>query len=135
MPKVANLGLDQKLLRLPAHKPAAAIGDARFSNGTRLSGSDWRANRPVDMLAKTAATHFSCERDVINLLESAEAATAHAACCLGIDTHAANNHQIVTIGDAGAEVTKVVRDAVDKSRVEQVHLGTCPCGADASYLG
>ena len=69
------------------------------------------------MLAKAAATPFSCERRVINVLESAEAASAHAARPLDIATHAANSRQIVTISGGGAEVTQVVRDSVDKPRL------------------
>ena len=54
---------------------------------------------------------------MLNLLVSAEAAAAHAACCLGIVTHAANNHKVDTICDGGMVITKVMRDSVDKPKV------------------
>ena len=97
---------------LPVHKSAIAIGEAKLSNDNRLSCSDWRANRLVDMLAKAAAAaHLSCGRDV------AEAAFAHAACCLGVVTHAANTHQVVALGEGGAEITSIQRDSIDKPRL------------------
>ena len=76
---VATLVPKQKLVWLPAHKSAFALGEAKLSNGNRLSNCGWRANRLVDMLVKAAAAHFSPSKDVICLLESAEAASAHAA--------------------------------------------------------
>ena len=71
----------------------------------------------MDLLAKAAAEHLSSGRSVLNLLASAEAAAAHAACCLGIVTHAANNHKVDAIGEGGKVITKVVRDSVDKPKV------------------
>ena len=96
---VATLALEEKLVWLPAHKSPTAAGETKHSNGTRLSCVDWKANRSVDIPAKTAAGHLSCGRDILSFLESAEATAAHATCCFGIVTHAASNHRFFTIGE------------------------------------
>ena len=54
----------------------------------------WRANRLVDALAEIAAAHDAAPSKVVRFLKKADAAAAHAACLLGIVTHAANNHLI-----------------------------------------
>ena len=51
------------------------------------------------------------------MLTSAEAAAAHAACCLGIVTHAANNHKVEALGEGGKVITKLLRDSVDKPKM------------------
>ena len=58
----------------------------------RLTAADWRANSLVDALAKIAAVHLHAPPSTINLNISAEAAAAHAACLLGVVTHAANSY-------------------------------------------
>ena len=65
---VATLALGEKIVWLPAHKSAMAVGEAKLSHGSGLSCDDWRANKRVDMLAKAAARHLSCGRDVLSLL-------------------------------------------------------------------
>ena len=113
---VATLAFKDKLVWLPAHKSSSAIGEAKLSNGVRLSSVDWRANRLVDMLARVAAGHVGCEREVLGLLESAETVPRclhHAVLMLLLMLH----HQVVTIGDGGKTITQVVRDFVDKPRL------------------
>jgi hypothetical protein len=114
---VVTLVVGGKLVWIPAHKSASAVGESKLSNGDRMSYVDWKANRLVDLLAKAAAEHLSSGRSVLNLLASAEAAAAHAACCLGIVTHAANNHKVDAIGEGGKVITKVVRDSVDEPKL------------------
>ena len=65
------------------------MGETKKGDGTRLTTIDWLANRPVDMLAKTAATRLQAPRDIAALVRSADVAAAHAACLLGVVTHSA----------------------------------------------
>ena len=43
------------LVWMPAHCTLGAVGEAKLSNGCRLSTIDWRANRLADALAKAGA--------------------------------------------------------------------------------
>ena len=85
---VADLVNSGKLVWMPAHKSHHAIGNALLSNGNALSATDWRANRLVDCLAKAAAKILAAPSSVSAFLRSADAAAAHAACLLGVVTHA-----------------------------------------------
>ena len=44
-----------RLILMPSHCPAAAIGKTLTSKGTPITPLMWRANRLVDILAKSAA--------------------------------------------------------------------------------
>ena len=44
-----------ELCWMPAHKSIGAVGIALKSDGTAVTFTEWRANRLVDCLAKTAA--------------------------------------------------------------------------------
>jgi hypothetical protein len=77
---------------------------------------DWRANRLVDKLAKLAAEELQAHKDTLRLLASSEAASAHAACLLGLVTHAANNHREVTQRGDGSMVSRKLRDSSDKPK-------------------
>ena len=50
------------------------------------------------------------------MLTSSEAASAHAACLLGIVTHAANNHVKITLREDGSTAECRVRDSSDKPK-------------------
>jgi len=102
------------LVWVPAHHSHNSVGEAKLSNGIRLSHVDWRANRLVDKLAKTAAGARCAPEFVVELAAGLDAATAHAAALLGIVTHAANNHKVTEVGDGGAIITRIARDSVDK---------------------
>ena len=107
------------LVWVPAHKSIKCVGEAKCSDGTRLSMIDWRANRLVDMLAKIAAGHLQASEHTTQLLTSIDAAVSYSACLLGVVTHAANNlHTTVTL-DGGKEVNKVLRDSADKPRLKR----------------
>ena len=101
----------KKLVWVPAHKSVEAVGKATKSDGQKLTMLDWRANRLVDALAKTAAAHIAAPNKVVKFLQKADSAAAHAACLLGIVTHAANNHTSSEIGDGGHVVVTVSRDS------------------------
>ena len=108
-----------KLAWMPAHKSLTAVGEVKLSNGCRLTNVDWRANRLVDKLAKMAASELQCPKSTAELLASAEAASAHAACLLGMVTFAANNCVEVVINEDGTTSSKVVRDSQDKPKFER----------------
>ena len=101
---------------LPAHLSHSAIGEAKLSDGSRLIAVDWRANRLVDKLAKIAAGAQAEPRNVSDLVESLDVATAHAAALLGLVTHAANNHKVTEHDEHGNLVMRVKRDSIDKPR-------------------
>ena len=103
-----------KLVWVPAHKSVEAVGKATKSDGQKLTMLDRRANRLVDALAKTAAAHVAAPNKVVKFLQKADAAAAHAACLLGIVTHAANNHTSSEIGDGGQVVVTVSRDSSER---------------------
>ena len=115
---------------MPAHKSHTAIGNVHLSNGAALSATDWRANRLVDALAKAAASSLAAPRKVAAFLRSADAAAAHAACLLGIVTHAANNHQSVAEVDGGGDATTIKRDSTDRPRTlppsSSMRAESCP---------
>ena len=108
------------LVWVPAHHSHNAVGEAKLSNGLRLSNVDWRANRLVDKLAKMAAGAHCEPEHLVELAAGLDAATLHAAALLGTVTHCANNHRITEMGDGGALTTRVVRDSVDKPRFKRV---------------
>jgi len=105
-----------KLVWMPAHLNAAAIGEKKLSDGSRLSAIDWRSNRLADALAKSAACRRALPEDIEKLLNSAAVAVRHAATSLGRVTHAANNHAVTTVGEDGSSCTKHMRDATQVQR-------------------
>ena len=123
---MATLLEADELAWVQTHKSLSAVGEVTLSNGNRLSMVDWRANRLVDKLAKIAAEYLQAPRATLRLLASGEAASAHAACLLGIVMHAANNHRVVTLNDDGSTTTKVVRDSSDKPKSKRALSAPLP---------
>ena len=103
-----TIALTGTMAWFPAHKSTTVVGHARFSNGDRLSCVVWGASTLVDILVKKAARHLGREREVLSLLESAEARAAHAACFLGVVTHADRHYH-----------QQILRVFVDKPRLHQ----------------
>ena len=123
---IQQLAGSTALVWVPAHTSPSSIGEAKRSDGARLTHIDWRANRLADGLAKQAAAIAQPPPAVLRLLASAFAAVRHAARLLACVTHAANNHTVsVTAGD-GTVSNKVVRDSVDKPRAKQKPRVTGP---------
>ena len=79
-----------KLIWMPAHTTAAAVGARRRSDGKAISPIDHRANSLVDMLAKKAAILVRLPSYIRDTFEQAEAAFEHAAALLGVVTKVAN---------------------------------------------
>jgi hypothetical protein len=113
---VSSLMTGGLLVWLPAHLSHSAIGEAKLSDGSRLTAVDWRANRLVDKLAKIAAGALAEPKNVTDLVGSLDAAAAHAAALLGIVTHAANNHKVLEVDEHGNQVTRTKRDSTAKPR-------------------
>ena len=111
--------VNDKLVWFPAHLTHKAIGQAKGSNGCRLSAVDWRANRLVDKLAKVAAKALQFSKHVLNLLPSAVAASAHAACLLGVVTHKANNLEVSSTNAVGKTVTRTLRDSTERPKAKR----------------
>ena len=102
------------LVWLPAHLSHDAVGEVKLSDGSRLTPVDWRANRLADKLAQVAAGTRAEPKHVVDLLESFDAASAYAAALLGVVTHAANNHNVTEVDEAGNLVTRTKRDSMAK---------------------
>ena len=49
---IGSLVNDERLSWIPAHLSIRAVGEMRLPDGKRLTMTDWRANRLVDILAK-----------------------------------------------------------------------------------
>ena len=87
-----------------------------LSNGIRLSPSDWRANRLVDILAKRAAAFHQLTTNAAQTLANAAQLSQWALAQLARVTHHANNHEIVSVDDRGVSSTKVIRDSMDRPK-------------------
>lgn len=101
------------LVWMPAHTTVASIGEAKLSNGSRLSHFEWRANRLADGLAKQAAAVNQALEAVLRLLISGAAAAKHSCKLLGRVTHAANNHVVTSVGPDGQVSSRTIRDSAD----------------------
>ncbi len=113
---VSTLMAGGLLVWLPAHLGHSAIGEVKLSDGSRLTAVDWRANRLVDKLAKIAAGAHAEPESVVDLVDSLDAAAAHAAALLGLVTHAANNHKVTEVDELGNLVTRTKRDSTAKPK-------------------
>ena len=109
------------LVWMPAHQSLAMVGEKHLSSGERLSFVDWRANRLVDALAKSAAEEVRATPSVRLLLASAAAVVKHSAALLGRVTHAANNQQEQCTDEDGNAYTRHLRDAVKAPRASRKH--------------
>lgn len=123
---IQQLGDSSTLVWVPAHTSPSSIGEAKRSDGARLTHIDWRANRLADGLAKQAAAMTQPPPAVLRLLVSAFEAVRHAAKSLATVTYAANNHAVTIIAEDGSVTSKVVRDSMDKPRARQKSTAVAP---------
>jgi len=131
---VSTLTNEGLLVWMPAHQSLCVVGEAKLSNGRRLTATDWRANRLVDALAKRAAKEVQAPRQVLALMASADAATAHAAALLGCVTHASNNHKVNVVDADGNSVTRTFRDAEPRPTNKKRKAAVKPDGSHAQPL-
>ena len=101
-----------RLRWMPAHKTRAAIGTARRSDGQFVTYVDWRCNRLVDALAKTAAHQNRAPALLRTLLHDANQAVEYSAAVLGMATLGANHFVETTWRDDGTACSVVHRDAM-----------------------
>ncbi len=109
--RIERLASEGLLVWMPAHLSLSMVGEAKLSDGTRLTTVDWRANRLVDALAKRGAAMHTPPAACIRLLDSAAPAVKHAATLLGAVTHVANNWTVSVVEPDGQTHRRVMRDA------------------------
>ena len=113
---VSSIVTSGKLVWMPAHLPRSRVGQTKLSNAVKLSPSDWRANRLVDILAKRAAAFHQITAAASASLSHAASLSQWALAQVARVTHFANNCE-VTITDAdGHSSTKMARDSMEKPK-------------------
>ncbi len=143
-----DLGIDvqlrsvDRLVWMPAHTGAHAIGKVQTSKGASLTAPIWRANRLVDVLAKKAASQHTVGPAILRALKLAEATALHGAALLGMVVHAANNLRVDECQEDGTTRTTLRRDTAPlpktgKQKMLEGHTGEGvggaqrPAGTDA----
>ena len=103
----------EKFFWMPAHTSAARMASAPPSNsaGCAIAWVDWRANRLVDALAKSAAAATRLPQSVFSWIQQAEALQRHQAAVLGLVTHAANHFERQVLQADGSMRTQILRDS------------------------
>ena len=101
---------------MPAHGGRNTIGLALKSNGEVITKVDWRANRLVDLLAKSAASPHRHEVKNRFKIEEAAAGIRFALCRLGSVTHAANNYKVLITHPDGEVSNTIKRDSAPENR-------------------
>eukprot|EP00973_Karenia_brevis_P019612 2690369-Karenia_brevis.AAC.1 len=86
-------GFAERLTWMPAHGATHTTGCALKSDGCAVTGTDWRANRLADALAKTAAGIDRVPHKLLKQVDVAAKAAEFAAARLGVVTHKCNNHK------------------------------------------
>ena len=97
---------------MPAHGGRNSIGTALKSNGEPISKVDWRANRLVDLLAKSAAIPHRFDPAVRRSIEDATLGTRFSLCRLGSVTHAANHYKSAETQPSGEVIYITKRDSM-----------------------
>ena len=100
------------LLWMPSHCSRTAIGVTAKSDGTPITRIEWRANRLVDALAKTAAATHRTPARLRQLLQDAADLVEHHAALLGWVTHDANNYVVSSTRPDGTYCQVRRRDAM-----------------------
>jgi hypothetical protein len=100
-----------KVTWMPAHNGQGSIGRVFASNGKPLTAVQWRANRLVDLLAKSAARPRRLPREARKLVETAAAALEYSLAKLGAVTHAANHYRVSTVLNDGSTTYSNKRDS------------------------
>jgi hypothetical protein len=96
------------------------------SDGSPVSAVDWRANRLVDAVAKSAAGAPLSTTYAVRCLKSAGEALRHEAAVLAAVTYAANTQRVQTITASGNCTTVVRRDSVTTVAAPRSMCGRAP---------
>jgi hypothetical protein len=110
-------GAPESMVRwMPAHRTGGAIGMALKSDGTKITFTEWRANRLVDVLAKTAAAFDRVPPSTLAKVKAAGRAVEHSLAKLGTITHACNNHVVDVVRPDGTLGHRKLRDSAPEKR-------------------
>jgi len=104
--------IEERVIWMPSHTSRASIGRARRSDGRPISGTEWRANRLVDGLAKRAAHSQRVPATTRRLLQDARDTLEFCAAQVGCVTFAANNLPHTVWREDGTAVTQLRRDSL-----------------------
>ena len=98
---------------MPSHTSAARMmaSPPVTSAGLPVTWLDWRANRLVDLLAKSAAAQHRLPASVFQWLRGAEQLQRHQAAVLGLVTHAATHFEIQSVDADGNVCRGTIRDS------------------------
>ena len=109
------------LVWMPAHGSAGSIGTATTSNGEKVGPVQWRANRLVDLLAKSAARALRAHEKVRRLIQVASHALEYSLAKLGAVTYAANNFKTPVLLPDGTYTNVTLRDSAG---IKAIRTGT-----------
>ena len=101
---------------MPAHKSKGAIGNVVKSDGSTVTFIEWRANRLVDVLAKSAAAFDRVSPAVLKQVKDAGMAVEHSLAKLGAITHACNHHKVAVLRPDGSQGWRILRDSAPGKR-------------------
>jgi hypothetical protein len=96
---------------MPSHGGQGSIGTAATSDGSRLTAVEWRANRLVDLLAKSAARPSRLTAKTRRLIAVAAEAAEFSLAKLGAVTFAANHFRVTSTREDGTELHAIRRDS------------------------
>jgi len=99
-----------KLVWMPSHTTAATASSHKRSDGRPVGGTDWRANRLADALAKLAALSGRAPAELRSFLTAAKQVVEHSVAVLGVATYTANNFKESHWTAAGKLVQTTCRD-------------------------
>jgi len=102
----------EAVIWMPSHESRSAIGRVTRSDGQVVTVVDWRSNRLVDCLARSAAARHRLPELQRRLLATAKEALEYSAALIGATAHASSNFPVTTFTDDGSAVTSLRRDAV-----------------------
>ena len=102
---------------MPAHGAQCSIGRALMSNRVPISPIHWRANRLVDLLAKSVARPWRIKEDDRATIKDAEDTIAYSLAFLGAVTHAANHHKASVTRRDGSSYSATIRDSAGSKPV------------------
>jgi len=104
--------VDERLLWMPSHTSRASIGRVLRSDGLPLTGTNWRANRLVDGLAKRGALSQRVPAPTRRLVQTARETLEFIAAHVGCVTFAANNLPNTAWREDGTAYTQTCRDSL-----------------------
>jgi len=96
---------------MPAHTTQGSIGRLVASDGKPITAVQWRANRLVDMLAKSAARPYRLPAAAGKILDTAAEAVEFSLAKLAAVTYAANHCKVDAVLPDGTTTRCIKRDS------------------------